>query len=96
MHPLAFATFTKYFPEELLVVYWLKIYPLTKTLISLEFKIFNRWGEIVFESKNYQNDWGGTCETDLCMGNRILPEGTYFYLLDVQGITFKGYVTIKK
>ena len=59
-------------------------------------KIFNRWGEIVFESKNYQNDWGGTCETDLCMGNRILPEGTYFYLLDVQGITFKGYVTIKK
>jgi len=58
--------------------------------------VFNRWGEIVFESKNYQNDWGGTCETDLCMGNRILPEGTYFYLLDVQGITFKGYVTIKK
>ena len=23
-------------------------------------KIFNRWGEVVFETSDYNNDWGGT------------------------------------
>jgi gliding motility-associated-like protein len=27
--------------------------------INLEFKVFNRWGQIVFESKNWQEKWNG-------------------------------------
>ncbi|HEX5168059.1 MAG TPA: gliding motility-associated C-terminal domain-containing protein [Cyclobacteriaceae bacterium] len=34
-------------------------------------QVFNRWGDVVFQSKKYSNDWdGGT-----------LPEGVYYYLL---------------
>ncbi|OAV43167.1 hypothetical protein A3850_001050 [Lewinella sp. 4G2] len=33
--------------------------------------IFDRWGDVQFEAKNYQNDWTG--------GD--LPVGTYFYLI---------------
>lgn len=58
-------------------------------------QVFNRWGDVVYKNDNYRNTWGGTCETDLCLGNSLLPEGTYFYLLDVEGVTFKGYITLK-
>lgn len=51
--------------------------------------IFNRWGKIVYRSKNYQNNWGG--------GH--LPDGTYFYVLKCKGykdksVVYKGSVTI--
>ena len=43
--------------------------------------IFNRWGDIVFEQKGYQNDWGGTNQKT----GAPLPAGTYYYMawLDV-------------
>jgi len=43
--------------------------------ISNQLVVFNRWGERVYESKNYSNDWDG--------GN--LPDGVYFYILKCQG-----------
>ncbi len=58
--------------------------------------VWNRWGDMVLDDPNYQNTWGGTCETSLCLGGGDLPEGTYFYLVDVEGITFKGYITLKR
>lgn len=58
--------------------------------------VWNRWGDMVLDDPNYQNTWDGTCQTGLCIGNGDLPEGTYFYLIDVEGITFKGYITLKR
>jgi gliding motility-associated-like protein len=53
-------------------------------------KIVNRWGDIVFETNNYQNNWDGKYSG----GN--LPAGTYYYILDVGGQwgILKGDVTI--
>lgn len=53
-------------------------------------KIVNRWGDIVFQTNNYQNDWDGTYSG----GN--LPAGTYYYILDIGGQwgILKGDVTI--
>lgn len=53
---------------------------------SHDIKVFNRFGNIVFQSSNYQNDWNGRCQTNgvLFRSNEdILPHGTYFYLVDV-------------
>lgn len=58
--------------------------------------VWNRWGDKVYEASNYQNDWDGTCQGGLCMGKEKLPDGTYFYLLDIGGVTFKGYLTLKQ
>ncbi|MCH2044074.1 MAG: gliding motility-associated C-terminal domain-containing protein [Saprospiraceae bacterium] len=44
-----------------------------------EIFIFNRWGTRVFQATNYQNDWQGTFNTS----NRLLPDGTYFYLIQL-------------
>lgn len=75
--------------NDALVIPELKNYPNAKLVV------WNRWGEIVFESENYQNDWRGTCETGSCFGSgHDLPEGTYFYLVDVGGIQKEGYITI--
>lgn len=38
-------------------------------------QIFNRWGQLLFETENYQNDWNGMYE-----GN-ALPDATYFYVI---------------
>ena len=46
-----------------------------------EVKIFNRWGALVYESKNYQNNWNGTT-TNSGLGNAgTLPNGTYYYIV---------------
>ncbi|MBA2412404.1 MAG: gliding motility-associated C-terminal domain-containing protein [Burkholderiaceae bacterium] len=47
--------------------------------------IFNRWGNVVYESSNYQNNWGGD----------DLPDGTYFYTIVLQtGKDYKGTLEI--
>lgn len=60
------------------------------------FSVWNRWGDVVLEEADYQNDWDGTCRTSTCLGSGNLPQGTYFYLVDIEGITFKGYITLKR
>ncbi len=57
-----------------------------------ELTIFNRWGNAVYETVGYQNDWSGTWD-----GNKDLPDGTYWYELklnDETGRVFKGYLEI--
>lgn len=44
------------------------------------FSIYNRWGHLLYEVENYKNDWDGKAQTDLQIGNSILPKGTYFYM----------------
>ncbi len=58
--------------------------------------VWNRWGDIVFESDAYQNNWDGTCQGMFCVDSGVVPEGTYFYLIKVEEITKKGYLTIKQ
>jgi gliding motility-associated-like protein len=56
------------------------IYGAEQYKVSL--KVFNRWGDIVYESKVYRNDWDGTAKKGLVLGDK-LPDGTYFYVVDL-------------
>ena len=62
--------------------------PLELYYTRSELHIFNRWGRIVYQSNNYQNDWDGS----------NLPDGVYFYVLKCYGAQsddiFKGSVSI--
>jgi gliding motility-associated-like protein len=40
-------------------------------------KIFNRWGQMVYEADNYDNTWSGTG-----FDNQLLPESGYFWVLE--------------
>ena len=49
-------------------------------------EIFNRWGNLVYSSEPYQNDWAGECAEPTCIAQGgILPTGTYFYYLYLNG-----------
>ena len=53
-------------------------------------QIFNRWGTEVFEAEPYENDWTGFW--DRAIGsNKLLPAGTYYYLIDTRKKSQKPY-----
>ena len=48
--------------------------------------ILNRWGNAVYRTQGYdnqQNVWDGTANQGLIVGGGQLPEGTYFYVVDL-------------
>ncbi|PCH74903.1 MAG: hypothetical protein COB98_09675, partial [Flavobacteriaceae bacterium] len=46
--------------------------------------IYNRWGNLVYKKKNYDNSFEGFSTGRLTINsNRKLPVGTYYYLLDL-------------
>jgi len=59
--------------------------------------IFNRWGNKVWESKDYQNNWDGYANTGILVDNKPLPVGTYFYLLNYgKSKTATGFIYLKR
>ncbi len=55
-------------------------------------QVFNRWGKKVYESRELaSNGWDGKTSS----GKKV-PDGTYFYIIDVNGITKKGSLTLMK
>ncbi len=63
--------------------------------------IFNRWGNEVFNIKGYDNAdkaWFGENEGKLSLSESDVPDGTYFYLIDLGdgGSPVSGYVIIKR
>lgn len=61
---------------------------LNRYFLSHRLVIFNRWGKVIYESKDYKNDWDGD----------RYPDGTYFYVLECKGETdnyrYQGSVMI--
>ncbi|HAH25891.1 MAG TPA: hypothetical protein DCL77_19390, partial [Prolixibacteraceae bacterium] len=43
--------------------------------------MYNRWGNIVYQRNNYQNEWDGNSNVNR-LGSKSLPIGTYYYLID--------------
>ena len=43
---------------------------------QVSIQIFNRWGNLIYENENYQNDWNG-----LDKSGKDLDEGVFFYMV---------------
>ncbi len=62
-------------------------------LKNITVNVFNRYGNKVYENRNYRNDWTGTYK------GQPVPDGTYYYVIDFTLITgrvmtVKGDLTI--
>jgi gliding motility-associated-like protein len=55
-----------------------------------ELIIYNRWGSKVYESSDYDNTWDGSANRG-SNGNNKLPQGTYYYILNLKGTDQKAY-----
>ncbi len=51
-------------------------------------QVYNRWGQLLFESKNYQGDWNGT------VNGKGLPDGVYYYVINTNKRLWRGQVVI--
>ncbi len=59
---------------------------------AVQLRIFNRWGQLIFEEPNYINNWSGESKY-----GGTLPDGTYYYAVKTNtGQEYKGYVVIKR
>jgi large repetitive protein len=79
--------------NDLFVIYGLEQYP------NNHLSIVNRWGSKVYEASPYKNDWDGSNIFGVSLGGRDLPEGTYFYILDLreEGMEpIKGFIYLKR
>ena len=64
-------------------------------------QVFNRWGNRVFEVHGYNNQdraWFGQAGQGLVLGGNTVPDGTYFYLVDLKNGSkpLSGFVVVKK
>lgn len=64
------------------------VIPGIKSLPDHHLSIFNRWGNLVYETDNYQNNWDGqstNLDIPMLVDGKIV-DGIYFYLIDFKGL----------
>lgn len=64
-------------------------------ILGYHLQIFNRWGELVFETEDIETIWNGSHQN----GGYYVPDGVYSYVVRVKGIDTdayerKGHVTL--
>ncbi len=64
-----------------------------------EVKVFDKWGDLVFEQRGYRNNWDGRLKGT----GKLVPDGTYFYIvrLNAQNLTggrsdWSGHLLIRR
>jgi gliding motility-associated-like protein len=55
-----------------------------------DIKIYNRWGSLIYETK-FGTPWDGTTNA-----NNEVPEGVYFYIVNINGIVFNGSLSLRR
>ncbi len=78
--------------NDFFVIRGIKYYP------NNEFQVLNRWGNLVYKEKGYNNTWDGRSAYGPKIGGDELPEGTYFYILDLGNGTkpYTGFIYLNR
>lgn len=50
---------------------------------AVHLRIFNRWGNVIYENETYQNDWTGTD-----ISGKPITEGVYFYTITPRSVKY--------
>jgi gliding motility-associated-like protein len=60
--------------------------------------IYNRWGNLVYKKRDYDNTWDGTSNVAGVYLGQQLPNGTYYFILDLNDgkKPMQGYLTLKR
>lgn len=64
---------------------------------TIEFMVYNRWGNLVYENTDYKNDWDGVANQGIVIGKGV-PDGTYYIYYNINDGEFEGfkYITINR
>ena len=58
---------------------------------TYEVQIFNRWGALIYENNNYQQDWNGTSSKGSIGSANYVPTGTYYYVVNLKNSGLKPF-----
>lgn len=60
--------------------------------------VYNRWGNLIYKKRDYDNTWDGTSNVNGVMFGQLLPNGTYYFILDlnIDQKPVNGFVVIRK
>jgi len=67
---------------------------------DVKLSIYDRWGNLIYESEHYKNEWNGRANRGIAANSsQDLPDGTYFYKIDFRSKKQKarsGFVVIQR
>ena len=61
---------------------------LRNVFMNFELEIYNRWGTLIWTGNNNTPDWDGVATNGLRLDSSNVPEGTYFYILNLNDADF--------
>ena len=67
--------------------------------VRVQIDIYNRWGTLVYQNGDYQNDWDGTTSQGIRTSGtgQNLPDGTYYYQVRLSdGREFVRFLTLAR
>ena len=63
---------------------------------QINLEIFNRWGNRIYRSVNYKNEWNGKTTEGIHVGDDV-PTGTYYYVIKIDGVNkYVGHLTVSR
>ena len=66
------------------------VWVITQCALQLRVDVYNRWGGLIYHSDNYDNKWNGT------HNGKVVPDGTYYYVIRTNQRQISGNVTIMR
>ena len=74
--------------------------PGIQNFVNNNVKIYNRWGNLVYEMDHYTGNWDGHSNGRMTISesSKLLPVGTYFYVIDLGNghEPFTGYLYLNR
>lgn len=60
--------------------------------------VYNRWGNLVYKQKDYDNNWDGRSNVNGVMYGQEMPNGTYYFILNLNNDEkpVNGFVVIRR
>ncbi len=73
---------------------------LRDVFLNFELLIYNRWGTLVWSGNNQTEKWDGFANKGIVSGNQTVPDGTYFYVLNLRDKDYNealtGYIYLSR
>ncbi len=67
------------------------VIPCLDGLEGTKLQVYNRWGDLMYESDNYKNTWNAT------HNEMPVPDATYFYIMELEdGRKYQGFVEVRR
>lgn len=61
--------------------------------LNHKISIYNRWGTLIWIGTNATEEWDGRAKSGLLIGNNDIPEGTYYYIIELNDPDYKEPLT---